>query len=263
MKDFGLVSIITSTYNSSRYIKETIKSIISQTYDNWELIITDDCSTDNTVEVINESIQAEPRIKLFRLSKNSGAGVSRNNSIRHANGRFIAFCDDDDRWLPNKLDVQLTFMNKKRCVLSYSSYYTTIEGKSNLDTIICKDKINFLSILKDNGIGCLTAIYDSKKTGKVYMPTIRKRQDWGLWISIIKKHNIAYGIKEPLAIYRIRKNSMSSNKLHLIHHNVIVYKKILGYSTLVSWIMFIFLFTPTYIKKKITHKINNYSPVDI
>ena len=122
MDNFGLVSIITPSYNSSSFIAETIESILSQTYLNWELLITDDCSTDRSVEIIERYIQRDSRIKLFRLEKNCGAGVCRNRSISEAKGRFIAFCDSDDRWRPEKLEKQLAFMREKDCALSYTSY---------------------------------------------------------------------------------------------------------------------------------------------
>jgi len=127
MDNFGLVSIITPSYNSSSFIAETIESILSQTYLNWELLITDDCSTDRSVEIIERYIQRDSRIKLFRLEKNCGAGVCRNRSISEAKGRFIAFCDSDDRWCPEKLEKQLAFMRGKDCALSYTSYMTCDE----------------------------------------------------------------------------------------------------------------------------------------
>lgn len=122
-EDYGLVSIITPSYNSSRFISQTIESILSQTYTNWELLITDDCSTDKTREIVKSYQRKDPRIKFFQLKENSGPGVARNHSIEMAKGRFIAFCDSDDRWYPEKLEKQLAFMAKKRCMLSYTSLY--------------------------------------------------------------------------------------------------------------------------------------------
>ena len=124
MTDYGLVSIITASFNCSAFIGETIESIQAQTYTNWELLITDDCSTDNSREVINSYADKDPRIRLLRLDKNSGAGIARNNSIREAKGRFIAFCDSDDRWKPEKLERQLAFMTENSYGLTYTSYDT-------------------------------------------------------------------------------------------------------------------------------------------
>ena len=122
-----LVSIITPCYNSAKFIGETIDSIQAQTFKDWELIITDDCSTDNTTEIIERYIAADPRIKLYKLEKNSGGGVARNNSIKAAKGRYIAFCDSDDRWHPWKLAKQLEFMQKNDYAFSYTSYMTCDE----------------------------------------------------------------------------------------------------------------------------------------
>lgn len=251
MTDYGLVSIITPSYNCSRFIGKTIDSIIAQTYTNWELIITDDNSSDESCEIIKRYVAADPRIKLLTLSTNSGAGVARNNSIAHATGRYIAFCDSDDRWMPHKLETQLKFMTEKDCALCYSSYEVYDEDDNHKGKVVCRKEIRFINILMDNGIGCLTAIYDAQKLGKVFMPTLRKRQDWGLWINIVKMCGVAYGIQESLALYRYRAGSISSNKMNLVKYNLNVYRSVLGYSKLKSWTIFILLFMPTYILKKI------------
>lgn len=252
-----LVSIITPTYNSGEFIAETIDSILSQSYKNWELLITDDCSKDNTIEIIEQYIKEDRRIKLFKLEKNSGAGVARNNSISKAQGRYIAFCDSDDRWYPEKLERQLLFMQKLGCDFSYSSYLTCTEEGENNGIIVCPKQITFNSNLKDCKIGCLTAIYDTQKIGKIYMPLIRKRQDWGLWMKVLKECKIGYGIKEPLAIYRLCNNSISSNKKSLIKYNIGVYQEVLGWSKLRATLFFIFCFTPAYIKKRLVNRIIN------
>lgn len=251
MKDYGLVSIITPSYNSAKFIGATIDSIIAQTYQNWELLITDDCSTDDSLIIIEQYLQKDPRVQLFRLEKNSGAGISRNRSIQEARGRFIAFCDSDDQWYPEKLEKQLTFMNKKKCVLSYTSYMTCNEHNELTGIVVCNNRETFSSMKCDDEIGCLTAIYDTDKVGKVFMPEMRKRQDWGLWLSILQQCKTAYGLKEPLAIYRIHSNSISRNKLTLVKYNINVYKSILGYSFVKAYISFIFLFLPTYFVKKL------------
>lgn len=250
-----LVSIITPSYNSASFIVETITAIQKQTYPNWELLITDDCSTDDSVKIIEGYVRQDSRIKLFQLEKNSGAGVARNFSIRKANGRFIAFCDSDDKWMPNKLEKQVAFMLGCHCALSYSSYIMSNEHGQELRVIVCKPWISYWDLVKANGIGCLTAMYDTKYLGKVYMPDVRKRQDWGLWLIIIKKCIRAYGIKEPLAIYRKRSGSLSSSKLGLIVHNVRIYREVLHFSMWKSWGIFFFLFMPIYLTRKMKQKI--------
>ena len=177
MNDLGLVSIITPSYNCASFIRETIESIKTQTYKNWELIITDDCSTDNSCEIISEYVAKDPRIKLFHLDKNSGAGVARNNSIKEATGRFVAFCDSDDRWYPEKLEKQLAYMQAKDCAMSHTSYMTCSENDNITGIIVCKKRESLKSMCKDDKMGFLTVIYDTSKTGKIYMPELRKRQD--------------------------------------------------------------------------------------
>jgi teichuronic acid biosynthesis glycosyltransferase TuaG len=147
-----------------------------------------------------------------------------------AKGRYIAFCDSDDQWKANKLELQLNFMIKNNIVLSYSGYDVIGENGKFIRTIYPPKIITLKKILSNNYIGCLTAIYDSEKIGKQYMPLIRKRQDWVLWIRILKKIKKTEGIKTSLAIYRLRSNSISNNKFNLITHNWNVYNKVLGYN---------------------------------
>ncbi len=251
MENYGLVSIITPSYNSAEFIAETIDSILSQTYTNWELLITDDCSKDHSCDLIQQYVEKDNRIKLFRLSQNSGAGIARNHSIEKAQGRFIAFCDSDDRWYADKLEKQLAFMVKNDYALSYTSYMTCDREGQSLGIVVCVNKINFSALKRDDGIGCLTAIYDITKVGKNYLPDIRKRQDWGLWLQILSKCNTAYGMKEPLAIYRIHNSSISKNKYSLIKYNIKIYRDVLGYSRIRAYLTFGMVFLPSYFLKKL------------
>lgn len=257
MKNLGLVSIITPTFNSASFISETIESIINQSYPYWELLITDDCSNDETLNIVQKYTEQDSRIKLFKLNSNSGAGICRNNSIKMANGRFIAFCDSDDCWLPNKLEKQLSFMIEKDCTLSYTSYLTCNEKSHTTGIIVCKKKITYKNMIHNDEIGCLTAIYDTEKIGKVYLPSLRKRQDWGLWLKILKECKISYGMKEPLAIYRVHNNSISSRKLSLIKYNIKIYQEILHFSKIKSYFYFFFIFLPTYFIHKAKIRILN------
>ena len=256
MKDFGLVSIITPSYKSAQFIGETIESIQAQTYTNWELLITDDCSPDNSRDVIQSYANMDSRIKLLILDKNSGAGVARNTSIKNAKGRYIAFCDSDDRWYPNKLELQLQFMQDNHCTLSYSSYDVCDEDSNIIGYVECLKELNQSKILRDNGIGCLTAIYDTQNLGKHYMPSMRKRQDWCLWIEIIKSGAIAKGFQKPLALYRDRSNSISSNKVEMLKFNYEVYHTFLRKSPIVAWSILFVRIIPYYIYKKIKQKAN-------
>ena len=251
------VSIITPCYNSAEFIAETIESIQAQTFTDWELLITDDCSTDNTIEIVKQYANTDSRIKLLLLEKNQGGGAARNNSINNAQGRYIAFCDSDDRWYPTKLEKQIEFMQQHDSALSYTSYMTCSEDGVMNGIIIAPQRVTFKSNLMDCKIGCLTAMYDTLKVGKVFLPLIRKRQDWGLWIKVLKICGYAHGIKEPLAIYRLRKGSISSKKIDLIKYNIGVYKEVLGWSSLRSTLFFLLFFIPNHIIKRIIVKLYN------
>jgi glycosyltransferase involved in cell wall biosynthesis len=186
---------------------------LAQTYQDWEMLIVDDVSPDNSNEIIEEYYKKDSRIKFIKLEKNSGPAIARNRAIEEAKGRYIAFLDADDIWYENKLEKQIKFMNERNLALTYSSYDLMDEENNNLGTFLTKNKVMYTDLLKTNSIGCLTGIYDVEKVGKVFMPNIIKRQDYGLWLKILKKVDYAEGILEPLAKYRIMKNSVSSNKL--------------------------------------------------
>lgn len=257
MEDLGLVSIITPSYNSARFVAQTIESIKNQTYSNWELLITDDGSTDDSQHIISEFIKDDTRIKLFVLEGNSGAAVARNNSIKHAKGRFIAFCDSDDCWYPTKLEEQLQFMKERDCFLSYTSYDIMNEAGKKIGHFNCLRKTTFAKILQDDGIGCLTAIYDAGKIGKVYMPLLRKRQDWGLWIQIIKKFGPAYGLQKRLAIYRKRSDSISANKMKLFKYHRNIYTQVASFNRVNAELLMWLYYIPYNIYKKINIRLSS------
>lgn len=244
------VSIITPTYNSEKFIEKTIQSIINQTYSNWELLITDDNSNDQTVSIINNYVINDKRIKLYKLKNNSGAGIARNNSISKSSGRFISFCDSDDQWKPTKLEKQIKFLIDNKLKFTYSSYDIHNENGDFVKKVNALDIMTYKILLRNNYIGCLTAIYDKDALGKMYMPAFRKRQDWLLWIEILKIVGKTNGMKENLAIYCDRSNSISSNKFNMIKYNWIVYNKGLGFGVLKS-IFLLINFLYYYAKKKI------------
>ncbi len=248
----SLVSIITPTFNSEKYIVETIQSVINQTYTNWELIIIDDASTDTTLQIIEELKAKENRIKIFKFPSNVGAGIARNKGIEIAKGDFIAFLDADDLWKSNKLEKQLMFMKEKNVTVSYSSYSLIDEkGKALNKVINALPYLDKRKITKANYIGNLTGMYHAKVLGKIYMPTIRKRQDWGLWLRCIERASKAYGMLEVLAVYRVRKNSISSNKINLLKYNYLFYRKACNFGPLKSGgYLILFLFEHFIVKSK-------------
>ena len=211
-----LVSIITPSYNSSKFIEETIASVQAQTYSHWEMLITDDGSTDNSFEIIKEICKKDSRIKLFSI-KNAGPAVARNNSIKHAKGKYLAFLDSDDLWMPEFLSTSIKFITKSEGFI-FSSYKrcNEITLKEQYKDFIVPENVTYMDILKTNSISCLTAFIDIEKLGKEFMPEVLYRQDMGLWLKYLKKINYAKGIKETLAIYRIRDNSHSRNKKKLL-----------------------------------------------
>lgn len=212
------VSIITPVFNSSEFIEETMISVINQSYINWEMIFVDDCSSDNSVEIIKEYQKKDDRFKLFLLDKNSGSGVARNKAILEASGEIIAFLDSDDLWVPEKLEKHVSFMIKHDAAFSHTSYgFIDENGNKIKETYHVSDKpVTYKKLLKRTEISCLTAMYDARKTGKQYMPELMRKQDYGLWLTILKLGFNSIPLKEELAFYRQRKNSATSNKFKLI-----------------------------------------------
>lgn len=225
-----LVSIIMPCYNSGFFIAASIESVLKQTYNNFELIIIDDLSTDESISIINSF--NDPRIKFIQLSENGGAGISRNKGIEMAQGRFIAFLDSDDLWRPNKLEVQINFMLDNNCALTYSQYQKfSNAGKGKIVTPPAS--VTYSELLYCNVIGCLTAIYDTEILGKQYMPLIRKRQDMALWLKILKQCDKAQCCQEILADYRTD-SGMTQNKLNAAKHQWFFYRNELGFNILKS-----------------------------
>jgi len=249
-----LVSIITPTYNSEDFIQETITSVLHQNYTNWEMIIVDDCSSDTTLKILEQNAAIDNRIQYLQLQKNAGAAIARNTAIDKAKGKYIAFLDADDLWKPQKLQTQVHFLETHKYAMTFSSYeLMNEEGKTLQKQVVALPKVTYAKMLKSNYVGNLTGIYNAEKLGKVYMPNLRKRQDWALWLSIIKKTGEAYSITTPLAIYRVRKNSISSNKINLLKYNYNIYRKALNFGVLKSGIYLIrFLIEHFFVKPKQT-----------
>ena len=225
-----LVSIISPLYNSEQFLKQCIDSVRAQTHENWEHLIIDDCSTDDGPNLIKQYAEKDHRIKYHRLSENSGAGIARNEAIKMAKGDYIAFLDSDDMWHREKLSKQLAFMQENGHYFSFTSYGTmNAKGEPTEKVIHAKSEITYNSALYKNPIGCLTVMYDVAYFGKRYMPTIRKRQDYALWLQLLKKTN-GYGLNEVLALYRTGNASISANKLDLLKYEWKIYREVEGLS---------------------------------
>ncbi|WP_286711473.1 MULTISPECIES: glycosyltransferase family 2 protein [Sphingomonas] len=201
------------SHNSASFIDDTIRSVIAQTYPHWELIVVDDCSRDDTLSITRALAAQEPRIRSIALQENGGAAVARNTAIEAAQGRWIAFLDSDDLWTPDKLEKQIAFMEATGSAFSYASYERITEAGTFISTVHVSSKVSYHQLLKNNIIACLTAVYDTKQLGKVFMPMIRKGQDYGLWLILLKRTGQAHGIDKVLGRYRVREFSISSNKL--------------------------------------------------
>lgn len=235
-----LVSIITPSYNSSKFIEECIESVLSQSYSEWEMIIVDDYSNDKSKDIISEFSAKDGRIKPIFLEKNVGAAEARNVAIRQAKGKYIAFLDSDDLWKNNKLEKQLSFMNDKNIAFSFTSYQPISEnGIDKYSVIKVPNQIDYHSYLKNTIIGCLTVIIDKEKTGEFQMPNIRSSHDMALWLLIMKRGFTAYGLKENLAYYRIVSTSNTSKKWKAAKEVWDVYRKVERLNIVYSAICFV------------------------
>lgn len=237
-----MVSIITPVYNRQEFIDECVQSILNQTFKDWELILIDDCSTDLSVKKINEYILLDSRIKAYFFNENVGAGVARNKGIEISNGRFISFLDSDDYWHKDKLKLQIDFMLLNNIEFSYTFSYKLDEKDIASKILLPPKSVSSFSLIFNNYIKTPTAIYDTKRIGKIYMPNYRKRQDWGLWFNILKKTNNAYCLGVPLAYFRTSNNSLSNNKFNLVKENFNFYKNFLHKNVLTSFFMMILFF---------------------
>ncbi len=255
----ALVSIITPTYNSEKFIRASIASLLSQTYTNWEMIIVDDCSTDSTKSIIEEYKAKDSRIIFYQLQKNSGPGIARNQAVHLAKGRYIAFLDSDDLWKPEKLQRQMEFLTVNNLPFTFSFYECIDEDGKPLNLIIeAPLKLHYWQLFFCNFVGNLTGIYDTNYFGKIPISSIRKRQDWMVWLTVLKKVKTAKPIPESLAFYRVRKNSISSSKWKLIQHNFTVYRQFHQFNVFVSLCcMMGFLFTQLLIKPRFSKKLKS------
>ena len=252
------VSVIMPTYNESKLLVESVRSILAQTYTNLELLITDDASPNAEVRsLLLQLQQQDSRVRLFFLDTNYGPGMARNISIEKAEGRYIAFCDSDDCWAPDKLERQVAFMHEHNCSLSYTSYLRRDTEGHIVGVVNAPATLTFRDLKHDNKIGCSTAIYDTAPYGKFFMPMLRKRQDWALFLTIMKHCRVAYGLQQPLTYYCVRPGSVSKGRTSLIKYNAAVYQQILGFSKVHAYLYLFFVFLPHYFVKKLRIRIDS------
>jgi teichuronic acid biosynthesis glycosyltransferase TuaG len=235
-----LVSIITPLYNAEKTIRKTIDSVLAQSHQNWEMLIADDLSPDNSVAIVEEYIQQDSRIKLIKTDDNTGPAECRNRAIRAASGDFMAFLDSDDAWNPDKLSKQLQLMQEKDALFCYSSYeLMNEEGVLTGKKVTVPASTTFTQMLKSNVIPCVTVIYNIKELGKFYMKSVG-HEDYVCWLNILKSKDItAVGHTDTLAQYRIQSHSVSSNKLKVSQYQWRIYRDELKLGLITSSYYFI------------------------
>jgi len=220
------ISVIMPAYNSAEFVAASVDSVRVQSREDWELFVSDDGSTDGTLDIVHRYVRQDSRIRLLTSSINVGPAMARNAAIEAATGRYIAFLDSDDLWKPEKLERQIAFMQKHDLAFSFSSYDRIDEAGNFINTHHVEKPVTYRDLLKSCVIGCLTAVYDTEKLGKVYMPDIRKRQDFGLWLKILKITERAVPLPESLAQYRVRTGSVSANKVTAAKYTWSIYRDV-------------------------------------
>ena len=227
------VSIITPCYNSSKFLQQTIDSVLNQTFTDWEWLITDDKSTDHSVEIIRKV--NDERIKLTVAEKNGGAGHARNLSLEKASGRFITFLDADDFWEPNFLEEMVSFMKKENAELAYSNYSRCDENLiPKIDDFKADKNVSFNNLLKTCRLSLLSSMYDSQRVGKEFFPEGSKREDHVMWLNLLKKIPVGKPLPKTMAKYRMHASSISRKKTNIMLDQYLVYKDYMKFSTLKS-----------------------------
>lgn len=241
------VSIVMPVFNAADTIAASIDGVRGQTFEDWQLVCVDDASADSSAEIIEEAAAADPRIELVRLPGRSGAAVARNTAIGRAQGRYVAFCDADDIWLPRKLEAQLDFARETGSPLTFTSYakihgddpVTAAQWQGGDRIVHARDRVTYRDLRRENYIGCSTAMYDVDEFGRRKMPLIERRQDYGLWLDLLRDGALARGLDEVHVLYREGgRSSLSSNKLKAATFNWRIYREVEGWSLPVSALAF-------------------------
>ncbi len=237
----NLISIIVPAFNAEKTLEMTIRSIQGQSYDRWEVLVVDDASSDATGELMRRLAEADHRIHPIFLEKNQGAAVARNEGLRQAEGRYVAFLDADDYWDSLKLEKQLEFMQRNSYGFTYTGY-TNVYGRSDRGDRLVKvpESLDLAASLKNTVIGCLTVMIDRERIGEFYMPEIRSGQDHVAWWHILEQGHRAYGLQENLAYYRIGRHTLSSNKLRTARKRWHNYRQVMGFSRIKALYYFSF-----------------------
>jgi teichuronic acid biosynthesis glycosyltransferase TuaG len=219
------VSIITPAHNAARFLDETLRSVTAQTFRDWEMIVVDDGSTDGTRAVLERWIASDPRIRLLLQNPRQGAAAARNRALEEARGRYVAFIDSDDLWIPRKLEVQVAFMRETGTAFSFTSYSVVDEtGRRVGPRVAAPDRVDYPLLLRNTIIGCLTVMLDQSQLPALRMPLLSQHEDLSLWYAILKTGVVARGIPEELALYRVVRGSASGDKFRSALHMWKVYR---------------------------------------
>lgn len=223
----SLISVVIPAHDIDDFISIAVDSVLGQTWRNVEVIVVDDCSTDDTVNRVEEVAAQDPRVRLLRNSMNLGGAATRNRGLEAAQGKYVAFLDGDDFWAPEKLERQMQYMQESGAELCYTAIQKMdVDGIPFGKLQSVPDSVNYQELLGNPLIGCSTVLLDYEAVGRPLMPDIRKRQDFAFWLMLLRNGTKAVGINEPLTFYRVRPGSLSSNKLSAAHYVWRVYREL-------------------------------------
>ena len=226
------VSVITPVFNAEHVLSRTVASVQAQSLSDWEMILIEDGSSDGSLGVCEELAAQDPRIRLIRQPSNTGAASARNAGLRAVRGRYVAFLDSDDEWLPNKLRTQIDFMVSRKAVFSYSGFWRQtgeLRHRVHVPATVTRDQL-----LKGNVVGCLTAVYDRAHFGDIQMPDLRMRQDFGCWLDLLERTDMGHGLDQPLAIHHVQAGSLSASRGGALRATWQLYHQHLGLSSVQS-----------------------------
>jgi len=245
------VSIIMSCYNNGEFAAKSVNSILAQDYTEWELIVVDDCSTDNTWDILESLKELDKRIQLIRSVVNLGAGGARNLALAQAHGRYVAFLDADDLWLPNKLSTQLNFMHNSGAAISHTSYeFIDSSGEACSGRVLAHRELDLVKYMITTEIGMSTAVVDRSLVGDITLNLARTRQDTILWLTLLSRGFKSFPVKETLVLYRIRAGQISSNKLKMALRTYSVYRNYSGVNE-IKVIFYFILYCLNALKKRL------------
>jgi teichuronic acid biosynthesis glycosyltransferase TuaG len=207
-----LVSIITPAFRAARFVGDSIRSAVAQDYPNWEMLIVDDCSPDDTAKRVEEWVGRDSRVRLIRQPRNGGPAAARNAALASASGRFAAFLDSDDYWLPQKLSRQLEFMRTNGAAISFTGFRRITEDGGQIGRLLTvPERLTYTQLLGNTAIATSTVIIDRSITGPLQMRPVYY-DDFVLWLSLLRRGHVAFGMNEDLMRYRVVGKSVSRNK---------------------------------------------------